>query len=34
MDGVDSLDNVMIIAMTNRLDLIDRALLRPGRFEL
>ncbi|TBU10679.1 Cdc48-like ATPase [Hamiltosporidium tvaerminnensis] len=34
MDGVESLDNVLIIGMTNRLDLIDKALLRPGRFEI
>ncbi|KAF9764970.1 Vesicular-fusion protein sec18 [Nosema granulosis] len=34
MDGVESLDNVLIIGMTNRLDLIDDALLRPGRFEI
>jgi vesicle-fusing ATPase len=34
MDGVESLENVLIIGMTNRLDLIDDALLRPGRFEI
>lgn len=34
IDGVDSLDNILIIGMTNRLDLIDDALLRPGRFEI
>lgn len=34
MDGVDQLNNILIIGMTNRLDLIDNALLRPGRFEL
>lgn len=34
MDGVESLENVLIIGMTNRLDLIDEALLRPGRFEI
>lgn len=34
MDGVDQLNNILIIGMTNRLDLIDKALLRPGRFEL
>lgn len=34
MDGVDSLDNVLIIGITNRFDLIDSALLRPGRFEI
>ncbi|KAL0205246.1 hypothetical protein P9112_000553 [Eukaryota sp. TZLM1-RC] len=34
MDGVDELNNILIIGMTNRKDLIDKALLRPGRFEL
>lgn len=34
MDGVDQLNNILIIGMTNRLDLIDNALLRPGRFEI
>lgn len=34
IDGVDSLDNILIIGMTNRLDMIDDALLRPGRFEI
>ncbi len=30
MDGVEALDNVLIIGMTNRPDLIDKALLRPA----
>ena len=34
IDGVDSLDNVLIIGMTNRIDMIDEAILRPGRLEL
>ena len=34
IDGVDSLDNILVIGMTNRLDLIDKAVLRPGRFEV
>ncbi|KAG9510328.1 Vesicle-fusing ATPase 2, partial [Fragariocoptes setiger] len=34
MDGVDSLNNILMIGMTNRRDLIDEALLRPGRFEV
>jgi len=34
IDGVDSLNNILIIGMTNRLDMIDEALLRPGRFEI
>ncbi len=34
IDGPDSLNNILLIAMTNRLDMIDEALLRPGRFEV
>lgn len=34
MDGVDQLNNILIIGMTNRLDMIDEALLRPGRLEI
>lgn len=33
LDGVESLRNVVIIGATNRPDLIDPALLRPGRLE-
>ncbi len=33
MDGILTLDNVVIIAATNRPDIVDPALLRPGRFE-
>ena len=33
MDGVEDLENVMVVAATNRKDLIDPALLRPGRIE-
>ena len=34
MDGVDALDNVLVIGMTNRPELMDPALLRPGRLEV
>jgi vesicle-fusing ATPase len=34
MDGVDQLNNILIIGMTNRLDMIDEALTRPGRLEV
>lgn len=34
IDGVDSLNNILIIGMTNRKDMIDEAMLRPGRLEI
>lgn len=34
MDGVEQLNNILLIGMTNRLDMIDDALLRPGRLEV
>ena len=33
MDGLEELHNVVIIAATNRPDMLDPALLRPGRFD-
>ena len=33
MDGLEELTNVVVIASTNRPDLIDPSLLRPGRFD-
>ncbi len=33
MDGLVALENVVVIAATNRPDIIDPALLRPGRFD-
>jgi vesicle-fusing ATPase len=34
IDGPESLNNILLICMTNRRDLIDEAILRPGRLEV
>ena len=33
MDGIEELKGVMVLASTNRVDLVDPAILRPGRFD-
>ncbi|MFH1941756.1 MAG: CDC48 family AAA ATPase [bacterium] len=33
LDGIEGLKNVVILAATNRLDMVDPAILRPGRFD-
>ena len=34
LDGVESLDNVIVIGASNRVDMIDPAVLRPGRLDV
>ena len=34
LDGVNALENILLIGMTNRKELLDPALLRPGRLEV
>ncbi|XP_019879561.1 vesicle-fusing ATPase 1-like [Aethina tumida] len=34
IDGVEQLNNILVIGMTNRKDMIDDALMRPGRLEV
>lgn len=34
IDGVKPLNNILLIGMTNRKDMIDEAILRPGRLEV
>ncbi len=33
MDGIEELENVVVLAATNRPDLVDQAVMRPGRFD-
>ncbi len=33
MDGIESLVNLVVIGASNRPDIIDPAILRPGRFD-
>jgi len=34
MDGMEELKGVVVLAATNRIDIVDPALLRPGRFDI
>lgn len=34
IDGIEQLNNIFLIGITNRLDKIDSAILRPGRFDI
>ncbi len=34
IDGINQLNNILVIGITNRKDLLDEAVLRPGRLEV
>ena len=34
MDGLEDKGNLLVLGLTNKLDAVDKALLRPGRFEV
>jgi ATP-dependent 26S proteasome regulatory subunit len=34
MDGFSPMDRIVIVAATNRIDLVDQAILRAGRFDI
>lgn len=34
LDGVEQINNLLVIGLTNRLDMLDPAIIRPGRFDL
>lgn len=34
MDGFDSTEGIIVLAATNQVKILDKALLRPGRFDL
>ena len=34
MDGFDPTNKIIVIGATNRIDLVDNAILRSGRFDL